>query len=194
MKRGNAALLLWLAPLPAVVSQAQSSPSQAATQGIAVVTFNAVVLQTAEAQKELGALQAKFAPRQSQLQALEDEVDALRKQLSDNQLSDQERETRQRSLDQKEKQLQRQSEDFRNDSQTESQLLFQRVAQKVYAFLQTYAQQHGYSVVIERGSDTTPVVWYAANNLDITEQVIKAYNARAGVAPAKALPQAPLPH
>jgi outer membrane protein len=194
MKRGNAALFLWLAPVLAVVSQAQSSPNQSATQSIAVVTFNAVVLQTAEAQKELGALQAKFAPRQSQLQALEDEVEALRKQLSDNQLRDQERETRQRSLDQKEKQLQRQSEDFRNDSQTESQLLFQRVAQKVYAFLQTYAQQHGYSVVIERGSDTTPVVWYAANNLDITEQVIKAYNARAGVAPAKALPQAPLPH
>jgi len=194
MKRGNAALLLSLAPLLAVVSQAQSSPSQPATQSIAVVTFNTVVLQTAEAQKELGALQAKFAPRQSQLQALEDEVEATRKQLSDNQLSDQERETRQRSLDQKEKQLQRQGEDFRNDSQTESQLLFQRVAQKVYAFLQTYAQQHGYSVVIERGSDAVPVVWYVANNLDITEQLIKAYNAQSGVAPAKALPPAPLPH
>jgi outer membrane protein len=194
MKRGNAALLLWLAPLPAVVSQAQSSPSQPTTPNIAIVTFNAAVLQTAEAQKELGALQAKFAPRQSQLQALGDEVEALRKQLSDSQLSDQERETRQRSLDQKEKQLQRQSEDFRNDSQTESQQLFQRVAQRVYAFLQTYAQQHGYSVVIERGSDTTPVVWYAANNLDITEQLIKAYNAQSGIAPAKALPQAPLPH
>jgi outer membrane protein len=194
MKRPNAALLLWFVPILAVVSQAQPSPSQPITQNIATVSFNAAVLQTAEAQKELGTLQTKFAPRQAQLQALNDEVEALRKQLSDNKLSDPERETRQQSLNQKEKQLQRQTEDFRNDSQTESQQIFQRIAQKVYAFLQTYAQQQGYSVVVERGSDTAPVVWYAANNLDITEQLIKAYNAQSGATPAKALPQAPLPH
>ncbi len=68
-------------------------------------------------------------------------------------LSDPERATRARSLESKEKELQRQAEDFKNDSQSESQQVFQRVAQKVYAFLQTYSQQHGYSAVIERGSD-----------------------------------------
>jgi outer membrane protein len=186
MKRRNAALLLCFAPILAVVAHAQSN--------IVTVSFNAAVLQTAEAQKDLGTLQARFAPRQAQLQALDDEVEALRKQVSDNKLSEAERETRQQSLDKKEKQLQRQSEDFRNDSQTESQQLFQRVAQKVYAFLQTYAQQRGYSVVIERGSDTAPVVWYAANNMDITEQLIQAYNTAYNAQPAKTLPQAPLAH
>jgi outer membrane protein len=33
--------------------------------------------------------------------------------------------------------------------------------------------------VIERGSDAYPVVWYAATNLDITDELIKAYNAQA---------------
>jgi outer membrane protein len=156
------------------------------------LSFNSAVLETAEAQRELGALQAKLAPRQTQLQSVNNEVEALRKQLTDagDKLSDTERATRERSLETKEKELQRQGEDFRNDSQNESQQVFQKVAQKVYAFLQTYSQQHGYSAVIERGSDSAPVVWYAAGNLDITGELIKAYNAQPAAGPA-ALPNAP---
>ncbi len=168
-----------------LLPMAQSLPSQPATQNIVTVSFNAAVLQTAEAQKEMGALQTKFAPRQAQLKALNDEVEALRKQISNtgDKLSDTEMATREQALENKEKQLQRQAEDFRNDSQSESQEVFQRVAQKVYAFLQAYSQQHGYSAVIERGSDAAPVVWYAADNMDITEQLVKAYNAQSGSTP-----------
>lgn len=186
----------WLAP----VSQAQVASTPPAGEHIVTLSFNAAVLATAEAQKDLGALQSKLAPRQTQLQSLNSEVEALRKQLADpaNKLSDTEREARERSLETKEKELQRQAEDFRNDSQNESQQVFQKVAQKVYAFLQTYSQQHGYSAVIERGSDAAPVVWYAAGNLDITDELIKAYNAQSLVGPAahpgKTLPDSPSPH
>ena len=187
----------------AIASQAQAPQSQPAAQNIVTLSFNTAVIQTAEAQRELGALETKFAPRQAQLKALNDEVDALRKQISNtnDKLTDTERETREQTLDKKEKQLQRQAEDFRNDSQSESQQVFQTVAQKLYGFLQTYAQQHGYSAVIERGSDAAPVVWYAAGNLDITDQLVKAYNAQAAAAspgspakPAKNLPETPSPH
>jgi outer membrane protein len=159
-------------------------------QKIVTLSFNVAVLQTAEAQKEMGALKAKFAPRQAQLQTLNDEVEGLRKQLSDTETT-----ARQRSLESKEKQLQRQAEDFKNDSESESQQVFQRVAQKAYAFLQTYAQQHGYSAVIERGSDAAPVVWFAAADMDITDQLVKAYNAQSSGSAAKpVLPETPLPH
>ena len=197
----------WLA----TVSQAQVASNPPAAQHIVTLSFNSAVLETAEAQRELGALQAKLAPRQAQLQSLNNEVEALRKQLTDagDKLSDTEAATRERSLETKEKELQRQAEDFKNDSQNESQQVFQKVAQKVYAFLQTYSPQHGYSAVIERGSDTAPVVWYAAGNLDITDELIKAYNAQSPAAPAaipnaprtgtsarpeKALPDSPSPH
>jgi outer membrane protein len=188
-----------------ITSQAQ------VTQNIVTLSFNAAVLQTAEAQKALAGLQSRFAPRQAQLQALSDEVDALRRQISGagDKLSDTERETRQQSLDRKEKQLQRQAEDFKNDSQSESQQVFQKVAQELYTFLQAYSQQHSYTAVLERGSDAAPVVWYAAANLDITDQLVKAYNAQSSAAssgtadspnqgstkkPPKTLPESPLPH
>jgi outer membrane protein len=192
MKRWIAARVLLSVSLLATVSRAQVASNPPAAEHIVTLSFNSAVLQTAEAQRELGVLQAKLAPRQAQLQSLNNEVETLRKQLTDtgDKLSDTERETRERSLETKEKELQRQAEDFRNDSQNESQQVFQKVAQKVYAFLQTYSQQHGYSAVIERGSDAAPVVWYAAGNLDITEELIKAYNAESPAGPA-ALPNAP---
>ena len=174
-------MLLLCVPGVTSVAHAQASPEQVKPQTIVTVSFNAAVLQTAEAQKSLSALQARFAPKQKELQALNDEVENLRKQLADtsSNLSDAERATRARSLESKEKELQREAEDFKSDSQSESEQVFQRVAQKVYAFLQTFSQQHGYSAVIERGSDANPVVWYAASNMDITDEVIKAYNAQA---------------
>jgi outer membrane protein len=174
-------LVLLCVPGVTRVTHAQASPGGVKPQNIVTVSFNAAVLQTAEAQKSLSALQARFAPKQKQLQALNDEVETLRKQLADtsSNLSDSERATRGRSLESKEKELQREAEDFKTDSQSESEQVFQRVAQKVYAFLQTFSQQHGYTAVIERGSDANPVVWYAAGNMDITDELIKAYNAQA---------------
>ena len=178
--------------------------SAPATAGTVTVAFNAAVLQTAEAQRELNALQTKYAPRQAQIKSLNDEVTELQKQLqaAGDKLSDTERANREQTLSTKEKQLQRDADDFKADSQTDSQQVFQNVAQKMYTFLQTYAQQHGYAMVIDRGTNEAPVIWYAAANLDITDALVKAYNAQSGVAApaasgaaktAPASPQRPRP-
>ena len=166
----------------AEILRSQAPAPSPATTSVVTVSFNAAVLQTAEAQREMASLQSKYAPRQAQLKALSDEIAELQKQLeaTDDKLSDAERASREQTLSTKGKQFQRQSDDFKSDSQSDSQQVFQTVAQKVFAFLKTYAQQHGHSVVIERGSDAAPVVWYVAGNLDITDALVKAYNAQSG--------------
>lgn len=188
-----AALLLAATMAPALV--AQESTAQPAASGIVSISFNAAVLRTAEAQRDLGALRTKYAPRQAQMKALNDEVGDLQKQLQANgdKLSDSERGTREQALANKEKQLQRDSEDYKNDTQADSQEVMQSVAQKLYAFVQTYAKQHGYSMVVERGSDANPVVWYVASNLDITEAVVKAFDAQPGAAPSAPTPRPSTP-
>ena len=178
--------VMMVVPLPAQgvpVSQGIPAGSPAASS-IVIVSFSSAVLETAEAQRDLGALQKKYSPRQQQLEKLNDDIEASKKLLGDStaKLSEVERSRRLQDLNGKEKQLERDAEDFKNDSQTDSQQAFQRVAQKMYAFLQEYAQQHGYSAVIERGSDAAPVVWYAKNTVDITAQLTTAYNARPGAA------------
>jgi outer membrane protein len=172
---------------------AQSSPSApASTPRIVTLNFNAAVLGTAEAQRSLGALQKKYAPREQQLQKLNDDLEAFKKTLdaSGATLTEAQKNQRLQELGTKEKQFQREAEDFKNDSQTESQQVFQQVAQKVFDFLQQFSQQHGYEAVLERGTEAAPVVWYAAKNVDITEQVIRGYDAKS-LSAAQGLPNAP---
>ena len=152
----------------------------AAGSFIAVVSFNAAVLSTTEAKQRLGALEQKYSPRQKELQRLNDEVEALRKTVKTNGdgLAQADRNQKLEELAKKEKRLQRESEDLKSDSQVEAQQVFQQLAEKLFPFLQRYSQRHGYTLVLDRGADTAPAVWWAAPNVDITEQVIKGYDAQ----------------
>jgi outer membrane protein len=175
-------------------SSMPTAPAVSTPSNIAVVNFNAVVLGTAEAQGSLGALEKKYAPREREMQKLNDDIEATKKNLNDAaaKLTDAERNQKLQDLGAKEKQLQREAEDFKNDSQAESQQAFQQVAQKVFSLLQDFSQQHGYAAVLERGTETAPVVWYTAGNVDITGQLIKSYDAKYGLG-ATSLPDKPAP-
>ena len=182
----------WCFPVLALLACAPfAAKAQTPTPGVVTVTFNAAVLQTAEAQQQLATLQTKYAPRQAKLQTLNDQVTTLQKQLEATgaNLSDAERANREQTLAAKQKELQRDAEDFKSDSQGDEQEVFQGVARKMFAFLQKYAQQHGYPMVVERGNDAQPIVWYAAASLDITADLIKAYDAQSGVSAAPSAPK-----
>ena len=185
----TAGLVLCLAlPMGVLESQVQTKVAQTQLQPVVVVNFNALVVQTNESQRDLRALEAKFAPRQAQLQALNDDIEASRKQLADlgDKLNDQQRASRTQLLEAKVKRLQRLAEDFRSDSETEGQQAFQKVAQEVFSFIGEYARQHGYTFVIDRGPDSAPFVWYAAENVDITTQLLTAYNMKSGISSPQA--------
>jgi outer membrane protein len=198
MKRsGSGTLILgFLCTLSALYGQsptsAQAAPAPSSASSIVTLNFNAAVLGTVEAQRRLGALEKKYSPREQQLQKLNDDIEASKKTLNDNgaKLTEAEKNQRLQELGAKEKQLQREAEDFKNDSQSESQQAFQQVAQKVFSFLQAFSQQHGYGAVLERGTDTAPIVWYAASNVDITDQITKGYDANSGLG-ATSLPDTP---
>ena len=201
MQRSRTLLSLCVFLAAAAISFAQSSTPVSAPTYV-TLAFNAAVLQTAEAQHAFGDLQAKFAPRQTHLQQLNGQIESLKKQINDNgaSLSEAGKSAKLHTLDMEERQLQREADDFKGDTDSASQQAFQVVAQKFYAFLQDYAKQHAYTLVIDRGSDAAPVVWYAAANADITAELIKAYNLKAAVAPTDRtntnphLPPAPTPH
>ena len=81
------------------------------------------VAQTNEGQRNFADLQKKYEPKRQQLKTLSDEVDNLTKQLQaqGDKLSDAERATRTKTIDDKKKQLDRDAEDAQNDFQQEMQ-------------------------------------------------------------------------
>ncbi|QEE27645.1 OmpH family outer membrane protein [Terriglobus albidus] len=176
-----------------IAAQAGQAPGHALPMaGIVTFSFNSAVLGTAEAQRDLDSLQKKLTPRQQQLQKLSDALEVEKKQLTEgnSKLTDAEKAQSISSINLKDKQLQREADNLKSDFETESQQIYQRVAQRLYVFLQKYAQQHAYAAILERGSDAAPVVWYAADNLDITEEVVKAYDHQSEAA-ATSLPDKP---
>jgi len=161
---------------------------------IAVVAFQAAVTQTNEFQRNFGDLQKKYEPKREHLKSLNDEIETLQKQLQAQgaTLSDVERETRAKTISDKQKQLQREQEDDQNDFQQEMQQTFNGVAQKVGEVLIAYAQQRGYTLVLDGGEQQTQMVLYANPATDISKAVLDAYNLKSGV-PAPAQPAAATP-
>jgi outer membrane protein len=185
-------------PAPAAPSAAAAVAPTGGSK-IAVIMFQPAVMQTNEGKRNFADLQKKYDPKRTQLKAASDEIDSLKKSLqtAGANLSDTERQNRLRTIDEKEKAFQRLQEDTQNDFQQDLQQTYTQLAEKVFAVLQSYAQQNGYSLVIDGSTQQSPVLW-ANQGTDISEAVIQAYNQKSGVpappTPAAGTPSAPTPH
>jgi outer membrane protein len=186
MKR-TFALVLMLASgiVLSAAAQTQAAPTAAAPAvpaKIAVVAFQLAVAQTNEGQRDFGDLQKKYAPKEAALKTLSDEVDNLTKQLQAQgaTLSQAEQANKAKVIDEKKKQLDRDSEDARNDFQADIQEMYNALASKVYDVMSTYAEHEGFTLVLDISQQQTPVL-FSANGTNITKQVIDAYNVKSGV-------------
>jgi outer membrane protein len=204
MKR-SLALVLTLASGFALSAAAQTPAASAATAAsasgptkIAVIAFQVAVAQTNEGQRNFADLQKKFDPRREQLKKLSDEVDAMTKQLQADQakLTPAEQQSRATAIDNKKKQLDRDGQDASSDFQQEMQDVYNSLASKVYDVLQSYAELHGYTLVLDVSQQQNPVL-YANNSNNITKEVIDAYNVKSGIPAPPAQPagstEAPAP-
>jgi outer membrane protein len=179
-----------LPPPPAPAAAPVAVPAK-----IAVIAFQAAVARTNEGLRDLADLEKKYAPKEAALKALSEEIDTLTKQLQDQgaSLSEVERSTRAKAIDEKKKQLDRDAEDAKNDFQQDMQEVFQALQSKVYDVMQSYAEQQGYTLILDVSQQQSPVL-YALYGTEITKAVIDAYNLKSGVpAPPQPAASAPKP-
>ena len=193
----NAAVQPSIAQAPPAQAPAASGP--AATAKIAVIAFQVAVAQTNEGQRDFSDLEKKFDPRRQQLKQLSDQIDTLTKQLQSqsNTLTDDERASRAQEINDKKRQLDRNTQDAQSDFQEAMQDLYNKLASKVYDVMEAYAQKRGYTLVLDISQQQSPVL-YASTATNITKDVIDAYNLKSGVPapPAQSsttIPEAPKP-
>lgn len=187
----NAAAQVPAAPAPA----AETAAAPAGPTKIAVIAFQVAVAQTNEGQRNFADLQKKYDPKRQQLKALNDDIESLTKQLQTqgDKLTEADRTTRAKTIDDKKKQLQREAEDAQNDMQQEMQDMYNTLASKVYDVMSDYAKKRGFTLVLDIAQQQTPVL-YASESTNITKEVVDAYNAKSGVpAPPAQPPAAPAP-
>jgi outer membrane protein len=181
---------------PAKPDPAPSAPvAVTSSTKIAIIQFQGAVAQTNEFQRDLADLRKKYEPQESKLQADNQEIETLKKQLQDGgtSISDADRQNKMRSIDDKTKNLQRAAQDLQSNEQQDGQETFNQVANKVGEVMVSYVQQQGFTLVLDAGQQSSNVLWFTPTT-DITKAVIDAYNTKSGVpAPPPSVPSAPAP-
>jgi Skp family chaperone for outer membrane proteins len=172
---------------PAAFGQAAAAPATPAAPAapagpvptkIGVVNIQQAIGECAEGKKEIDALQQKFTPKQAELKTQSDEVESLKKQYQAqaDKLSDDEKNSRAKAIDTKQKSLQRNYEDAQAEFQQAEQDVINRIGAKMITVLEKYASANGYAVVLDVSNpQTSPVLW-ATQGTVITKDLVDAYD------------------
>ena len=177
---------------PPAAAAAAVPTTPAGPAKIAVIGFQEAVAQTNDFQRRFADLQKKYDPKRQELKTLNDQIASLQKELQAQAatLSDADRASKAKLIDDKQKEMKRSGEDAQTDYQQEMQQTFAAVAGKFAESLDAYAKEHGYSIVLDGGNQQLPVVIYANPAVDITKAVVEAYNLKSGIpAPGASSPR-----
>jgi outer membrane protein len=178
---------------PATAPAATRVPVQAIPAKIAVIEYEQATAATNEGQRALQALQKKYEPQKNQLQALQTEIESLTKQVQSAPatMSDDERASRARTIDTKQKQLQRDGDDATNAFNAELQDTLGAIAKKLGPIVIKYVQDNGFTMLLDNtGQQGGVSLLWLQQGTDISQAVVDTYNASSGVG-APAVPSAP---
>jgi outer membrane protein len=109
---------------------------------------------------------------------MSDEVEGLKKQYQAqaDKLSDDEKSSRAKAIDTKQKSLQRSFEDAQAEFQQAEQEVINRIGSKMVGVLEKYASANGYAVVLDVSNpQTSPVLWATQGSV-ITKELVDAYD------------------
>lgn len=186
------------APAAAAAAPQAPPPPQAIPAKIALIELQEVAAATNEGQKAIADIQKKYEPTKTKLDELKAEIDGLTKQLQNapTTMSDEEKASRARTIDTKQKQLQRDADDAQTGYGTDVQEVITKIEGKLAPVIVKYVQQNGYTMLLDNTGQPQQgglnLLW---GGTDISEAVVEAYNASTpGVsAPAPPAPSAARP-
>jgi len=155
-------LCLVLAPLATVAS---------AQLKVAVVNVQKAMLDSDELKKESTVIEAKYKPRQDELQKLKRDLQSIQQQLQSNKLTQQASADLQLQGQRKQRDAQRLSDDLQAEFDRDRQDVLGKAAQKMQDVVKKLAEDKGLDVVMDVSQTL-----YVKPTLDITAEALAAYN------------------
>ena len=154
---------------------------------VGIINIQAAIIGTHEGQAAAKDLEAKSAPKKQQLERLQSEINGLKDQFGklSSVGSDDKKLSLQRDIDTKTKSFNRQVEDAQAELDQEQGRILNELGGKVLAVLDKYAKDNGYALILDVSAQNTPVM-FAANGIDVTQEVIALYDKNAPAASSAA--------
>jgi outer membrane protein len=183
---------------PAILVHAQA----AAPVKIGIIHVQAAILGTKDGQKAAADLNAKIAPKKGELEKKQAAIEALQEQLRKGTatMSEDAKNKIMRDIDTNTKALNRANEDAQADIEQEENKIFNELGAKLYAIVEKYAKDNGFSMILDVSAQQQPV-WWASDSINITTEVVALYDkanpgggagSAAAPAPRPAAPAAPI--
>ncbi len=186
---------MWISALlaiPGVLAGENPMPSPPPVPGkVAIIQIQAAILSTQEGRKAAGEVQSQFAPKKAELDQKKNQIAQLQAQLQQGSaaLSDDAKTKLEQEIEEKTKQVNREAEDDQADYNEAVRKAMQKIGERLMPLMTRYAKENGYSLVLDVGSQQSPVV-FASDTIDITAPVVELYD-KSTAAPAAPTPKAP---
>jgi outer membrane protein len=153
---------------------AQAAPG---STKVGIIHIQNAIISTKDGQKAAAELQTQFLPTRQKLERKQAEIEADRAKLNQgsNAMGPEQKEQLMRDIDQKTKSLNRDTEDAQAELDQALGKIMQELGQRIIAVIIKYSKDHGYALILDVSSQQTPVM-FAANEIDITSDIIKLYD------------------
>jgi outer membrane protein len=165
--------------VPALWAQVGGAGAAAAMaqMKLAVINVQVAITSTSEGKQAAAELQSQFAPRQTELDNMRKQIEELQTRLrtGSTTLSDEEKARLAREGDQMTRGYQRKQQESQDDFNDAQQEVVNRIGRKMMEVLDKYSKENGYAIVFDTSSQQTPVI-YAANQIDVTQEIIRLYD------------------
>ena len=174
-------------PAPSSTAPAVSAPATGANPALKVGTINIqeAIVGSNEGRKELESLQKKYDPKQNELKSQNDELEALKKQLSTQgpSLNEDAAANLKKQIETKQKSFDRSYQDFQEEVGNAQQEIATKILGKMAPMIVKYAQDSGFGLIVDTSKPwpQSPVLWWNQDAVDITKAVVDAYNLQSGV-------------
>jgi len=147
---------------------------------VGTINIQQAIVSTKEGQKAAAELQTRFEPRRKEVEKANAGVQALQAQYQKLGTvgSEEAKRKLQTDIEMKTKSLQRESEDANAEFEQEQQKVLNELGGRIMQVINKFSVDNGFSMILDVSSPQTPVIW-ASNTLDITNEVIKLYDANA---------------
>ncbi len=159
---------------------------------VGVINIQQAMLATKDGQKAAQELSARFEPKRKEIEAKNAEIAQLQEQFRkiQNTASEDQRAKLARDIDQKQKALQRDGEDAEAEFNQDRERTLGELGNRLMQVIDKYARENAYALILDVSSQQSPVL-YMANNIDVTAEIIKAFDAANAAAAPAATPKPP---
>ena len=179
-----------------VWAQATPAPGTAGPGSgkVGVISIRQAIVATAEGKQASAELQSQFAPRQTELENMNKQVNDLRQRLAacEGKCSQDQIATLTQQGQRVAAQIERKQNEYQEDVNAAQGEVIDRIGRKMVDVLDKYARENGYSVILDSSSQNTPIL-YASTSVDVTQDIVRLFDSQYPVKTSAPAQQKPAP-